>query len=203
MAKTALQSLLYQQFSETDARLLDYFFSCLGASTYFSYTDIDLTVEERKDLIFLGYEERLILPVKTKAGPAWEDRILDFDLKSFYTVTPVTQQIPMVMKEKALFSREAILTEFFSEFGPVRIKTIYQLLDDIMVNSRGFMFEAGLLKLYHEKLDIGLDLHDTLDLFVIYGIMSPCPQKSLITGLSWYEISPAMFWGRAFGQSCR
>jgi len=53
---------------------------------------------------------------------------------------------------------------------------------------------TGLLKFYHEKYDFGLDLHHTLDLFVIGSIMSPCPQKSFITGLSWYEISPALFW---------
>ncbi len=39
------------------------------------------------------------------------------------------------------------------------------------------------------------DLHVIIDLFVINGIMSPYPQKSLITDQSWNEISPAMFWG--------
>ena len=55
--------------------------------------------------------------------------------------------------------------------------------------------EIDLTRAEKNDLILQLDLHDTIDLFVINGIMSPCPQKSLITGLSWYEISPAMFWG--------
>jgi len=65
-----------------------------------------------------------------------------------------------------------------------------QDLSTIMANSRNRLFEAGLLDLYHQQINARVCLHDILDLFVISGVMSPCPARSLNTGLSWYEISP-------------
>ena len=66
------------------------------------------------------------------------------------------------------------------------------LLKTIMKNSSRGMFEAGLPRLYHKQIGIGTDLHDILDP-LIYGLMSPCPHKSIVTGLSWYEINPVLF----------
>ncbi|OGQ89912.1 MAG: hypothetical protein A2464_13640 [Deltaproteobacteria bacterium RIFOXYC2_FULL_48_10] len=57
-------------------------------------------------------------------------------------------------------------------------------------------FEAGLLNLYYERFRFDLDLHALLDFFVIGGMMSPCPHRSLRTGLSFYEVSPVLFWGQ-------
>ena len=125
---------------------------------------------------------------------AWEDRALDFNPTGSYHVTTLAHQIKIVVEEQGKFSRETILTELFPELEQDKIHGLYLLLCDIMANSSSFMFETGLLKLYHEKYNFGLSLHKTLDLFVIGSLMSPCPQKSLITGLSWYEISPALFW---------
>ncbi len=195
MKCAALQTLLKDRFSDTDAQLLEFFFMRHGTQSKLSYADIYLEIEDRNDLILLGYEERILLPVQITASPAWENRALDFNPGGSYLVTTLARQIKIVVEEQGRFSREAILTRLFPELEQDKIHGIYLLLCDIMANSGGFMFEAGLLKLYHEKYDFGLDLHDTLDLFVIGSLMSPCPQKSLVTGLSWYEISPALFWG--------
>ena len=195
MKNAALQTLLKGKFSDTDARLLEFFFIRHGTQSKLSYADIDLEVEDRNDMILIGYEERLLLPFQIMTSPAWEDRALDFNPTGSYHVTTLARQIKIVVEEQEKFSRETILTGLFPELEQDKIHGLYLLLCDIMTNSSSFMFEAGLLKLYHEKYDFGLDLHKTLDLFVIGNLMSPCPQKSLITGLSWYEISPALFWG--------
>ncbi len=195
MEKASLKTLLYHRFSECDARLLDYFFTHHGADTTLSYQEIDLSRAEKNDLILLGYQERVLIPVKTTASPAWEDRIIDFDVGRTYVIPPVVRQIPVVFSKKGYFCLESMLKQILPDLVPEEVKRLYHLLDTIMTHSTGFMFETGLLKLFYDKLTLQLDLHDIIDLFVINGIMSPCPQKSLITGLSWYEISPAMFWG--------
>jgi hypothetical protein len=59
-------------------------------------------------------------------------------------------------------------------------------------------FETGLLKIFFKGTAVDADLHDIIDIFVICGIMSPCPQKSLLTGLSWYEINPTLYWDKTF-----
>ncbi|MCM2284297.1 MAG: hypothetical protein NDI81_05925 [Desulfobacula sp.] len=48
--------------------------------------------------------------------------------------------------------------------------------------------DAGLLMFFFDHLA-------GRDFFVISGMMSPCPQRSLRTGLSFYEVSPVLFWG--------
>ena len=193
--QTTLQTLLYHRFSECDAHLLNYFFTHHAADTTLLYQEIDLSRAEKNDLILLGYQERVLIPVKTTASPAWEDRIIDFDVGRTYVIPPVVRQIPVVFSEKGYFCLESLLKKIVPDLVPEEVKRLYHLLDTIMTHSTGFMFEMGLLKLFYDKLTLQIDLHDIIDLFVINGIMSPCPQKSLITGLSWYEISPAMFWG--------
>ncbi len=195
MEQATLQTLLYHRFSERDARLLDYFFTHHAADTTISYQEIDLTRTEKDELILLGYQERVLIPVKTTTSSAWEDRIIDFDIGRTYVIPPVVREIPVVFSKKGYFCLESLLKQLFPELAPEEVKKLYHLLDTIMTHSTGFKFETGLLKLFYDKLTLQHDLHDTIDLFVINGIISPCPQKSLITGLSWYEISPAMFWG--------
>ncbi|MBW2589230.1 MAG: hypothetical protein JRD71_00680 [Deltaproteobacteria bacterium] len=195
MEKATLKTILYHQFSECDSRLLDYFFTHHAADTTLSYQEIELCRAEKNDLILLGYQERVLIPVKTTASPAWEDRIIDFDVGRTYVIPPVVRQIPVVFNKKGYFCLESLLKQIIPDLVLEEVKRLYHLLDTIMTHSTGFMFEMGLLKLFYDKLTPQLDFHAIIDLFVINGIMSPCPQKSLITGLSWYEISPAMFWG--------
>jgi len=197
MKQATLQILLYHRFSEYDARLLDYFFTQhVVDSATLLYQEIDLNSAEKKDLILLGYEERVLIPVKTMASLAWEDRTIDFNIGRTFVIPPVVRQIPVMFNEKGYFCLENLLKQIIPDLDPEEGRRLYNLLDTIMTHSTGFVFETGLLKLFYEKLTLSLVLHDIIDLFVINGIMSPCPRKSLITGLSWYEISPAMFWGQ-------
>jgi hypothetical protein len=43
-------------------------------------------------------------------------------------------------------------------------------------------------------LEIALDLHDVIDLFVICGIISSCTRGPMTTGLVWYEINACLYW---------
>jgi len=194
MGLQALERFLYQRFLSRDAGLLMYFFEHYSGRDFFLDRDLDILDAEKKDLILLGYEERLFLPVKTKAGPAWEDRILDFHPASQYGVPMVVQRIPEVFQTSRGFSLhglvETLVPPLFSGHGD----RVAALLEILTANCSGSCFEAGLLKLFYERFQFAVDLHDVLDFFVISGMMSPCPRKSLMTGLSFYEISPVLFW---------
>jgi len=54
------------------------------------------------------------------------------------------------------------------------------------------------MEIFFKKSLVGIDLHDIIDIFVIYGIISPCPQRSLMTGLSWYEINSTLYWDKTY-----
>jgi geranylgeranyl pyrophosphate synthase len=87
-----------------------------------------------------------------------------------------------------------LLAGIFDYLSESDINNMSHLLSTIMANSRNRIFEAGLLDLYHKQINARISLHDMLDLFVISGIMSPCPARSLNTGLAWYEINPVCYW---------
>ena len=91
MEQATLQTLLYHRFSEYDANLLNYLFTHHAVDTNISYREIDLSRAEKDDLILLGYQERILIPVKTKASLAWEDRIIDFDVGGTYVIPPVAR----------------------------------------------------------------------------------------------------------------
>jgi hypothetical protein len=182
--------LLTNYFPEEDTRLLVYFFQNLAEAECFSYKDLQLPQEDAQDLLMIGFDQRMILPEKTRKGPAWEDRILTFEEAAVFQIPPIVRQITKVAGSRESLQTNFLLASIFEELPPSDISDMVQLLTTIMANSRNRMFEAGLLDLYHQQIDARVCLHDMLDLFVISGVMSPCPVRSLNTGLSWYEISP-------------
>ncbi len=182
--------LLTNYFPEEDARLLVYFFQNHADAECFSYKDIQLPQEEAQELLILCFDQRLILPGKTRKGPAWEDRILTFDETAVFRIPLVVRQITRVAGSRESLQTNFLLASIFDELPSSDISKMVQLLTTIMANSSNRRFEAGLLDLYHQQIDTRTCVHDMLDLFVISGVMSPCPVRSLNTGLSWYEISP-------------
>jgi hypothetical protein len=195
MAVPVLEQFLRHRFSPMDAGLLMVFFNHLAGRDFFSDGDLDIPEAEKKDLILLGYEERLFLPVKTKSGPAWEDRIMDFDPTAVYGIPRVVRTLPEAFQESGGFSFQGIVEATVSGLLPGSTDPVVPLLEMLIPNCRARCFEVGLLSLFYERFRFDLDLHGLLDFFVISGMMSACPQKSLRTGLSFYEVSPVLFWG--------
>ena len=54
--------------------------------------------------------------------------------------------------------------------------------------------EVGIMQMVSTKLELEMDMHDTLDRFVRCGIMSPRTQRTIHTGISWYELNPCLYW---------
>ncbi|MCA1795013.1 MAG: hypothetical protein LC660_14295 [Desulfobacteraceae bacterium] len=142
----------------------------------------------------LGLEQRVILPEKTRMGPAWEDRILTFDAEAVFQIPPIVRQIASVVGSRETLQINSLLASSFEDLPESEISDMAWLLTTIMVNSHNRMFETGLLGIYHQQIDVRFSLHDVLDLFVISGAMSPCPSRSLKNGLAWYEINPVCYW---------
>ena len=57
--------------------------------------------------------------------------------------------------------------------------------------------ETGLMEIIQRQTTPDIDLHDAIDQFVLAGIMSPYPSRSIASGLAWYEFHPALFWDQA------
>ena len=193
-SREQLNDLLSRCFSEEDSRLLIYFFQNHADAEYSTYADIQLSQGDAQDLLMLGLEQRVLLPEKTRMGPAWQDRILNFDTEAVFQVPPIVRQFARTAGSRVTLQLSSLLSSIFDNLPASDINDMVQLLTTIMANSRNRMFEAGLLDLYNQQISARFSLHDMLDLFVISGSMSPCPVRSLKTGLAWYEINPVCYW---------
>lgn len=198
MGKNNLFNALLNWFPKSDAfflaRLLD---NHLHKETI-CYHEIEAAERQKKDLILMAFEERIMIPVKSRGSSAWEDRILDFANEGRYFIPPVVKAIVNTIYETGKPSCDTAVRTTLTNVNQEDIGGFIQLLQTIMKHAGNYTFETGLLKIFFNEISMDSDLHDVIDIFVFFGIMSPCPQRSLMTGLSWYEINSTLYWDKAF-----
>ena len=198
MREKNLLNALLTVFSKNDAFLLAELLKDNLDKETIRHKEIDIVENQKKDLILLAFEERILIPVKSRSGPAWEDKLLDFGKEGYYFIPPVVKAILDTMHETGEVSCDTAVRKVLLNVIEKDISGFIKLLQTIMQHANNYIFETGLLDIFFRETAIDCDLHDVVDIFVICGIMSPCPQKSLLTGLSWYEINPTLYWDKAF-----
>ena len=198
MRENHLFNALLDFFSKRDAFLLA---ELLKENLYqetIRYDEIDIKESQKKDLILLAFEERILIPVKSRSGPAWEDKILDFRNEARYFIPPVVKAMVNTICDTGKPSCDTAIRKTLANVIQEDIGGFVKLLQTTMKHAENYTFEAGLMEIFFRKAAVDSDLHDIIDIFVIYGIMSPCPQRSLLTGLSWYEINSTLYWDKTF-----
>jgi hypothetical protein len=198
MRENNLYNALLNFFSESHAVLLAELLKENLCKETIRYQEIDIVESQKKDLILLAFEERILIPVKSRSGPAWEDKILDFRKDGNYFIPSFVKALVTTMCETGKPSCEEAVRKILTSMIQEDISDIVKLLQTIMKHVYNYFFEAGLLKIFFKEISVDVDLHDIIDVFVICGMMSPCPRKSLMTGLSWYEINPTLYWDKTF-----
>jgi len=198
MREMNLINALSTVFSKNDALLLAKLFQDNLEKDIIHYGEIDIEESQKDNLILLSFEERILIPLKSRSGPAWEDKLLDFENNGQYFIPPVVKAIVETMCETGKPSCDtAVKRTLLNQLGE-DISGFIELLRKIMKHANNHIFETGLLEIFLKETAMNRDLHDVIDIFVICSIMSPCPQKSLMTGLSWYEINSTLYWDKAF-----
>jgi hypothetical protein len=198
MRENHLFNALLDFFSKRDAFLLA---ELLKENLYqetIRYDEIDIKESQKKDLILLAFEERILIPVKSRSGPAWEDKILDFRNEARYFIPPVVKAMVNTICDTGKPSCDTAVRKTLANVIQEDIGGFVKLLQTTMKHADNYIFETGLLDIFFKELTVDSDLHDIIDTLVIYGIISPCPQKSLLTGLSWYEINSTLYWDKTF-----
>ena len=198
MREKNLFNSLLNFFSKSDAFLLAELLKGNLFKDTIRYDEINIKESQKKDLILLAFEERILIPIKSRSGPAWEDKILDFRNDGHYFIPPVVKAIINTICDTGKPCCDNALRKTLGGVIHEDVNDFIKLLQKIMRHADNYIFETGLLDIFFKELTVDSDLHDIIDIFVIYGIMSPCPQRSLMTGLSWYEINGTLYWDKAF-----
>lgn len=198
MRKSNLFNALLNFFSETDAFLLAKLLKDNLYKETIRYQEIDIVESQKKDLILMAFEERVLIPVKSRSGPAWEDKILDFRKDGHYFIPSFVKAMVNTICETGKPSCDTAVRKTLTHVIQEDLSGFIKLLQTIMKHAYNYVFETGLLNIFFKETVVDGDLHDIIDIFVICGMISPCPQKSLMTGLSWYEINPTLYWDKTF-----
>ena len=198
MRENNLFKSLLNIFHESDALLLTELLKNNLCKETIRFEEIEIMESQKRDLILLAFEERILIPVTSRSGPAWEDKILDFRKKSTYVIPPVVKAMLDTMRKTGKPCCETAVRKTLTHMVQEDISGFINLLQTIMKHANNYIFETGLLGILFKEAPMNCDLHDIVDIFVICGIISPCPQKSLMTGLSWYEINSTLYWDKKF-----
>ena len=198
MREKNLFNSLLNFFSKSDSFLLAELLKDNLFKDTIRYDEINIKESQKKDLILLAFEERILIPIKSRSGPAWEDKILDFRNDGHYFIPPVVKAIINTICDTGKPCCDNALRKTLGGVIHEDVNDFIKLLQKIMRHADNYIFETGLLDIFFKELTVDSDLHDIIDIFVIYGIMSPCPQRSLMTGLSWYEINSTLYWDKTF-----
>ena len=198
MRKKNLFNALLDVYDQSDAFLLAELLEKNLHKETIRFDEIEIKESQKKDLILLAFEERILIPVKSRSGPAWEDKILDFRNDGHYVIPPVVKALVNTIYDTGKPCCDDALRKTLGDVIHEDVGDFIRLLQTTMKHVDNYIFETGLLDIFFKELTVGIDLHDIIDIFVIYGIMSPCPQRSLMTGLSWYEINSALYWDKTF-----
>jgi len=198
MREKHLFNALLDFFSRSDAFLLTELLKDNLYKETIRYDEIDIKESQKKDVILLAFEERILIPVKSRSGPAWEDKILDFRNEGRYFIPPVVKSMVNTIRDTGKASCDTAVRKTLANVVQEDVDGFIKLLQTTMKHAGNYTFEAGLLEIFFRKAAVDNDLHDIIDIFVICGIMSPCPQRSLMTGLSWYEINSTLYWDKNF-----
>lgn len=189
-----LRDALNKRFVSEETENIAIILSCGYCNDSICYEEIDIAPELKDDVILLAYEERMLLPIKSRLGSAWEDRILNFTEEERYHIPRVVRFLVQKAQSCGQWNYTFAVEEALREAGENNIKEIDQFLNRLIEMAPRYELDIEIIKAIRNGLGFDMDMHDTLDRFVRCGIMSPLTGRSLHTGSAKYEINPCLYW---------
>ncbi|MDZ7830407.1 MAG: hypothetical protein U5L07_01505 [Desulfobacterales bacterium] len=190
-----LEAALQPIFSDEEAGYLARLLHSFSPNDTIYYENIDLPDSLKDDYILMAYEERLIVPQSSRPGGAWEDRMLRLEGGALYIMPRVIRQLLNLAESTGTFDPFQAIRQTMAEMDEASVNEYLDYFNRLKSHAVSYKVEGGLLDTLNQGIDPPLDLHATVDLFVLLGMMSPCTRGPITSGLAWYEINPALYWG--------
>jgi len=158
------------------------------------FEEIDMEGESKEECLLTAFGERIVLPARSGPSGGWNDRSLRLETGEYYSMPPVIWHLMRLAETRGRFVPDLALEEALrSVLGEDTAQTA-ALFWEASKHAQRNHVEAGLFAVLARNLDLDLDVHETLDRYVLLGIASPYAKADVNTGLVWYEINPCLFW---------
>jgi hypothetical protein len=166
-----------------------------------SYREIDKIVNDNaEDVLLLGNEWRLLLPVRTLKSAAWEDRMLLCEPGEWYQVPNIVRCLVEEASRTGCWDPEHAITKLFKEMGEPAWEKVPKLVKELGKQSKDYRIAAVQIKKTCSQLGLG----DRVDTLIAElkgsGVMSPklsSLAEVLREGAPLYELNPSLFIKRA------
>ncbi len=192
-----LETALLSVFSDQDARSMARLLQNIRPDDTAYYENLDLPAEVKDDCLLMAFEERLLIPQCSLPGGAWQDCMLKLEPGVLFIMPRVIKEMVELAAGSGAFDPSAAVRRVLAEQDEALSARLLEFFNTVKLHAVGYKVEAGLMNLINQKSGDPLDLHETLDLFVLMGMMSPCIRGPMSRGLLWYEINPGLYWGNA------
>jgi len=162
-----------------------------------SYREIDkMANDNAEDVLLLGNEWRLLLPVRTLKSAAWEDRLILCEPRESYEVPNIVRCLVEEASRTGDWEPEHAITKFFREMGEPAWERMPKLVQELGKQSKDYRVTAVQIKEICSELDIG----DRVDVLIAElkasGVMSPklgSIAEVSRAGSPLYELNPSLF----------
>ena len=162
-----------------------------------SYQEVDkIANDNAEDVLLLGNEWRLLLPVRTLKSAAWEDRLLIAKPKELYEVPNIVRYLAEDASKTGRWEAGHALAELFRDMGEPNWEQIPELVERLEKQAKDYRITASQIKTACNELGLG----DRVDALIAglkgSGVMSP-KLSSLAevarAGPPLYELNPSLF----------
>jgi hypothetical protein len=162
-----------------------------------SYREVGrIVIDKAEDVLLLGYEWRLLLPVRTTKSAAWEDRLLLCKLGESYEMPNIARYLVEEAIKTARWDPEHAITHLFKEMDEPAWERMPKLVERLEEQAENFRVSADQIK----KICGDLDLGDRVDALIAElkasGVMSPklgSFAEVAQAGSPLYELNPSLF----------
>jgi len=189
-----LRTALMKHFSSEDASYLnELIYPCLDRESI-QFDQISIPEDIKSEYILMAFAERLLIPNQAKQSSCWEDRGLKVQSGESYFMPRFTKNLCQLARITKTFEPETAIRELLYECKQTNITMILNFIRELKKHSRGYKIEAPEMVHFAQQYDLGEELHDLADIFVILGILSPSKSGTLSKGMAKYELNPGLFW---------
>jgi hypothetical protein len=162
-----------------------------------SYREVDKIVNDNaEDVLLLGNEWRLLLPVRTLKSAAWEDRLLLAKPGELYEVPNIVKYLVEDAQRTGRWEAGQAIAELFRDMGEPNWEQIPKLVERLEKQAKDYRITASQIKMACNELS----LEDRVDALIAElkgsGVMSPklgSIAEVSRTGTPIYELNPSLF----------
>jgi hypothetical protein len=190
---TRLEQSLTNQFGSEASDLALVIDQCLEKECTL-YAEIELPEEDKNEALLTAFEERALVPVQKRPSQSWDSCGLRLTPDESYFIPRVVRILLSTAQETGKLDPDQAVRDVLSACSGADTDSMAAFFAQAQKQVRSFKFEAGLLHQVLQEMDSPVDLHASMDTFVLAGMMSPCTGMSVPSGLAWFEVNRCLFW---------